>query len=217
MGFKNYTKTAVIGLFVISAAASGCMVRGGGTPNQGNTPGIQRQGYTGQIRPKGIANYNTGLATPFPVPGQRMGITPGITQPSPTPGPTIPKDVGVPVPNSSPPPDSIQDGRQKAENIRKQLLTMQELRDANVIVVGNAALVAFTPQNPSTDADTMKNMVISRVKQIDTGITNVTCSQSADVMNQVGKLYNDMANHRPMNEVTNDFNQIIKNIAPASR
>lgn len=109
------------------------------------------------------------------------------------------------------------DYRQKSNNVRNQVAAMGEVEKANVVVVGNTCLVGYKPSRLSKDVNATKKMISERVKQTDRSIDNVVVSESADVMDRVNRLYNDIANNRPMNEVNNEFKQLVNRVAPAAK
>jgi YhcN/YlaJ family sporulation lipoprotein len=202
MRFKKVEITLLTGICMISAMMSACTTNGR-TVNPARNMQIS----------------GTNSVTPAPYTGQRLSINPRTnnsriiatpdTSLSATPG-IINSDMQLPANNNK-------DNTQRAVEIKNRLAAMGELNKVNVFVIGNAALVGYSPSSPSSDIGAVKNMIINKVKETDRGITNVTVSESADVMSRINSLTNDMTNKRPMTEITNDFNNIIKSIAPVNR
>lgn len=147
----------------------------------------------------------------YNVPGQRLSITrqatPPTVQPSPSALPNVMQSV----------PQTVLDTSQRADNIKSKLSQMPEVKQAHVAIVGNNALVGISPTNTSQDANVLKSKVVDTVKSVDKGVAQVTVSESPDIMARIGNLSNDLVNRRPMNEVTAEFNQIVKSIVPMSR
>lgn len=104
--------------------------------------------------------------------------------------------------------------RQKSDNIRIQLNKMNELSQVGVIVTGNTALVGYSPSKKAKDVNTTKTMVANKVKQIDSSITNVVVSESADIMARINKLTTDISQNKPGNEIGNEVNQLLQRVAP---
>lgn len=191
MGFKKFAAISMAGICISAASLCGCAGRGR-TIDQYNTPVPQQQGLNGQ-------NLGAGMTTP--VPGQRLSTTPM--------GGTNPLDLQRL-------PQNMQNNRQQSENIKNQVEGMAEVDKASCSVVGNNAVVGYTPSNPSQDVNATKNMIIDKVKQLDNNITNVTVSESPEVMDRIGRIFNDMGSNRPADEISEEFNQLIRSITPAS-
>lgn len=170
------------------------------TPGQAATP-VPGQNLTGQnlqgVNPPGV--YPT---------QDRMGVLGG------TPAPN---QAAQPAPQLTTPQATMQTYNQRATNIRNQLATMNEIARVNAIVIDNTAVVGFTPKNTGADMNTLKRMIAERVRQIDPAVTNVTVSETADTMNKVNQLSNDMTNNRPINEIRTEVNQLMQRIAPTLR
>lgn len=111
----------------------------------------------------------------------------------------------------------ITDGRMKADRIKAQLANMNDIRNANVVVVGNTALVGFNTTTADVDPVRARDMVISKVKQADNSITNVLTTNAQDVLMSIGRLSDDITHNRPVNSIQNDFNQIVRSINPINR
>ncbi|MGI6778049.1 MAG: YhcN/YlaJ family sporulation lipoprotein [Acetivibrionales bacterium] len=106
--------------------------------------------------------------------------------------------------------------KQKAENISNQLKKMNEVDEVNTVCSGNTAVVAYDPSNTGGDTEKVKNEIINRVKDLEPTITNVVVSESADIMQKVKTLANNMAN-RPMNEIDDEIRKLIQQIQPTMR
>ncbi len=106
--------------------------------------------------------------------------------------------------------------QQRAEKIKKHLTNMNGLRNVNVMVMGNTALVGCEPTGNTTNTTAVRNSIIKKVKQADPAIVNVTVSESADIMDRMNRLGSDMTNNKPMKTITEEFNRMINGItAPA--
>lgn len=107
--------------------------------------------------------------------------------------------------------------RRKAESIKRQLLNMNGVADCDVIVMGNNALVGFRPSGRRGDANVVRSSIMNKVRQIDSTITNVTVSESSDIMDRMRRLGTDITNNRPINAITDEFNKLIDGLSPANR
>lgn len=103
----------------------------------------------------------------------------------------------------------------RAENIKKQLVSMPEVDDANCLVSGNTVIVGYRPSNNSRDVNATKNKIINMVKQIDKNADTVAVSESGDIMNQIQNLTNDIAN-KPMSEINQEIRQLLQKINPVT-
>ncbi|MGE4284500.1 MAG: YhcN/YlaJ family sporulation lipoprotein [Clostridia bacterium] len=106
--------------------------------------------------------------------------------------------------------------KKRADNIRNQLSNSIGTAPTNVIVNGNTALIGYTPTDTSRDANAMRDTITNRVKQIDSTITNVVVSDSADMMTRINQLSNDITDgtrnniNNGMNDLNTRFNQLIQ-------
>lgn len=104
----------------------------------------------------------------------------------------------------------ITEGRGKADNIKRQLEAMREVRNVNVVVLGNSALVGFNTADASVDAAKARDMVINKVKQIDNTITNVMATDSQDMLPGITRLSDDITNNRAADTIGDNFNRMIR-------
>lgn len=102
--------------------------------------------------------------------------------------------------------------RQKADNIRNRLGNIDGIRQINAVVNGNTALIGYIPSGKAANANTTRNMITDRVKQFDNTITNVIVSDSADFSSRIRRLVDNINSNKPMNDLNNEFNQLIQNI-----
>jgi len=129
--------------------------------------------------------------------GVNQGINPGINQ-------------GTNLAQTAP-------NLQKANNIKRQLMNMTGVQDANVIVMGNTALVGLKTRTTTKDITALRTSIANKVKAIDNTITNVTVSDSTDIMDRMNRLGTDITNNRPVNTITDEFNNLVRGVAPGTR
>ncbi|GAE90038.1 YhcN/YlaJ family sporulation lipoprotein [Acetivibrio straminisolvens] len=217
---KNFIKAASLslGITLASLPLVGCNM-GGGT-DQGNQPGRAARQNTQQLTtPDGNTNRFLNMDM-NPADGNGMnndlfgknngagndGLLGGNMMGTPSMGPD----------QNTPAPQGNTFMREKSANITSQLAAIPEIGQANVLVVGNSCLVAYSPENAQGDANARKNMVINKVKEIDPSITNVIVTESNDVMNKISKITNDIANNKSMDQVNNEIMQLMNQVAPAT-
>lgn len=107
--------------------------------------------------------------------------------------------------------------RQKADAIKRQLVNMTGVDKANVVVMGNTALVGFKPIGNTRNVGVAKTNIAKKVKAVDKTITNVVVSESTGVLDRINKLSMDITSNKPINAITTEFNNIVKGIAPVAR
>lgn len=140
----------------------------------------------------GIVNgdINGNLNNTAPVPGTIVGTTPGAYA------------------------DNVNNMRSKSQNIEREVENLANIKDANVMVVGNTALVACDPNTAAVNTNALRTSITQTVKSIDPTITNVVITESADMMTSVNQMFSNM-NNKSMNQITQDFNNMLRQITPS--
>jgi len=105
--------------------------------------------------------------------------------------------------------------RDLANRIASQVRNLNGVRDCQVVVMGDTALVGFSPESNRGNINAIKNDIIRRVKQTDRSIRNVTVTESSDFMSKLERLSNDIMNNRPVNTIRNEFNTLMRDLNPA--
>lgn len=203
---KKFLQNAAVamGLTALSLSLAACNVNPSNRTPRG-TGIIDREirndmpysdtGYQ-RIHNTGLNNRVNRFATP--VPGNvKTGITP---LPGITPGPNT---------NNI----TMTDMQTKSLNIERQLESLANVKDASVMVVGNTALVACNPASTGVDMTTLRNSITQKVKSVDPSITNVVITESADVRTSIQQLFSNM-NNKSINQITQEFNKLIRDITP---
>lgn len=149
----------------------------------------------------------------------------GLNLPGTSPGPYMGKGNRISV---SPSPGTGYNGtgqqiqqqtgfdRTKADNLRSRLGDIDGIRQINAIVNGNTALIGYTPSGKAANANSTRQMITDRVKQLDSTITNVVVSDSADFSSRISRLVNNINNSKPMDDLNREFNQLMQNIKTGS-
>ena len=207
---KKFLKTAAftMGLSVMSLPMVACNMNPDNTTPQ-RTGIINRQNIndTTPYSDTGYQRINTknnrAKKLPSPIPDSRFGTInftplPGVNIGA-TPAPIITND--------------MTDMRTKAQNIATQLKSFPEVKDANVMVVGNTALVAFETNRTDADLTNLKDKLTERVKTIDPSVDNVILTEASYARTGIQQLLNDM-NNKSINQLTQDFNELVRRISP---
>ncbi len=92
------------------------------------------------------------------------------------------------------------------------------VENANAVVMGDTCLLAYEPENRAdTNMDRLKETIAERVKNSDKSIKKVVVSDSADIMDRVNQLSNDMTNNRNAESIGSEINDLIQRINPVVR
>lgn len=207
---KSNLKTVLVafaGTCLISATLSAC-AQAGTERAPGPNAGQQLQNMQTQgINRNNLVNTTTELRQ-----GNMTDTNPGNNQ-----GMNLRNNQGMNLGNNQANQQQTAPNRQKADNIKRQLMNMNGVADANVIVMGNTALVGFKPSGNRGDVNAVRSNIMNKVKEIDSTITNVTVSESADIMDRMNRLGTDITNNRPVNTITDEFNKMIDGLNPATQ
>ncbi len=199
---SKYTSICAILLATsIFVTLTACSASGKNAQNPGQGGTNQQVGYTPGPAPQ----------SPYPGTGQGVGNligenngsilgknTPGNN--TATPQPPMIRNMGFDMP--------------KADNLVKQIGSIDGAGQIKVIVNGNTALVGYKPTGTAKDAATIKNTIGNKIKQADQSITNVVVSDSADVHAKISKLSDEIRSDRPGGNLLDRFKQIIQGIRP---
>lgn len=104
--------------------------------------------------------------------------------------------------------------KQKADNIKSQLVKTPGLQNVSVIVSGNTALIGYSSTGTVKDKETKKNTVTTKVKQIDKSITNVLVGDSSEIAAQISNLSTDITSNKAGNDLGNRFNRLVQSLRP---
>lgn len=105
----------------------------------------------------------------------------------------------------------------KSEKIKAQLEKMSGVDDVSVIVLGNTALVGCDINNNANNnrtgnTDDLRNKIVQQVKSLDKSVTNCIVTDKPEILERINALGNDITNGKPGNEITDEFNRIIRSI-----
>ncbi|WP_010248069.1 YhcN/YlaJ family sporulation lipoprotein [Acetivibrio cellulolyticus] len=210
---KKFLQTAAIamGLTIFTLPLAACNTRPNYYMSPGKTGIIQKQNVTqyGTRIGNNLVN-NTGRTNVVsPLPNAVISPIPGGAVVAPIPG------VAVVSPVPGAPVNTSYNMTERAMSIKSQVKNVPQVKDANVIVVGDTALVACSPSNAAANTDALKKAVTQRVKSFDPTITKVVVSESPDMMTNVNQMYNNLTT-KSINQITQDFNNLIKQITPSA-
>jgi len=102
----------------------------------------------------------------------------------------------------------------KSKQIKAQLEKMSGVDDVSVIVLGNTALVGCDIKNDNRtgNTDDLRNKIMQKVKNMDNSITNCVVTDKPEILERIKTLGEDITNGKPGNQITEEFNRIIKSI-----
>ncbi|NMB95497.1 MAG: hypothetical protein GYA02_02640 [Clostridiaceae bacterium] len=113
----------------------------------------------------------------------------------------------------------------KSGQIKAQLEKMSGVDDVSVIVLGNTALIGCDINNNANannrnnannnrtgNTDDLRNKIVQQVKNMDKSITNCIVTDKPELLEKINALGKDIANGEPGNEITEEFNRIIRSI-----
>lgn len=101
---------------------------------------------------------------------------------------------------------------QKSNNIMKNMGTIDGTRNIKAIVNGSTALVGYTPSGTMRNTLATKSAITKKVKSLDKSITNVVVTDSADIMNSINRLANDIKSNKVGSSLNNTFNQLVNKV-----
>ncbi len=211
---KKFIQTAVVtlGLTIFTLPLTACNT---GTNNYMNP---QRTGITGNEN-----NTQFGSPVRFPARNDRINnndtlldSTDRTIAGTPAPGAQVPRvqAPGVQAPDTAF-DNNTNNMREKSLTIKSYVENLPEVKDANVVVLGNTAVVACNPSTGTVNSTALRDAITQRVKSSDTSIKNVLVTESPDMMANLDQMFNNMTN-RPMNEISRDFNQLVRQISPTT-
>lgn len=170
----------------------GCQGQQDATP-QGQQPGVQQPG------------------------GQQLG-TPGVQAPgmrNQENGDLLDNNQNMNQPGIQMEQGNMQNNEQRARRLETELGKMNEVDKINAVCSGDTAVIAYSPAGASPNMDATKKLIENKVRQIDPTINNVAVSESADIMQKVKKMADDMGN-KPINQIDDEIKQLMNQIRPTT-
>lgn len=112
------------------------------------------------------------------------------------------------------------DANRKAQNITNKLTAMEPIENASCVVNGKTALVGIDvadDQQGNNNTQNLKNDLVTKIKKMEPGITNVVITESPDLYQRINNLSKDATTGNTMRGMTNEFTEIMNRIMPATR
>jgi len=106
--------------------------------------------------------------------------------------------------------------RQRASTIKKQLMNMNGIEEAEVIVMGNDALVGVRTSG-NAGVGQLRSTIARKIKQIDNTIKNVTVSDASDVMLRMRRLSSGNRTNAGANRNNRNGDNVMDDIADEFR
>ena len=98
--------------------------------------------------------------------------------------------------------------KQRASRIKRLLLGMRDVAEADVIVMGDTCLVGIKTDGNAGNTANVRDSIARRVKQADNTIKNCTVSDSSDTRAQIRRLLSATGNKTT--NFADEFNKLIR-------
>ena len=104
----------------------------------------------------------------------------------------------------------------RSKSISEKLSAIDGVSNANVVITGKTALVGVDmPSNTESDKTTqMKNMIETKVKEIDSDIDNVVVTSDVDLSKRIKNVGSDMEGGKPLTGLVEEMEEIMRRITP---
>lgn len=104
----------------------------------------------------------------------------------------------------------------RSKAISNKVAEIEGIKDANVVITGNTALVGIDIPKDTKDSRTteLKNAVQTMVKNSDNKIDNVVVTADADLTQRIKTVGNDVENGKPISGFGEEIKEIMKRITP---
>lgn len=100
---------------------------------------------------------------------------------------------------------------EKAKSIVQEILKLNGVEKAVVVVNKNIALIGIKLQNVSEDnRQYFKDIAVAKVKKIAPEISNAEVTFDDAMYNRISRLNNDISKGKPLDGIKDDFNNILK-------
>lgn len=117
--------------------------------------------------------------------------------------------------NREPTADSMQDSK-RAETLKDRIEDLSDIKSATVVVSGNTAYVgvdiAAKLQGKMTDQ--LKEKVIDKAKQTDTGLSRVYVSADVDTISRLKNYAKDIRDGKPISGIIQQVDEMFRRPAP---
>lgn len=112
---------------------------------------------------------------------------------------------------------NVADAHKAIGDIEQELERLSEVEEAQVVIAGHSAAVGlkFDNQYQGGIDDRMKEMVEERIKGVVSGVTEISLTDDADLMEQLKALGDRMEGAADMAEIQNELDAIIKKMTSA--
>ncbi|KPU28395.1 hypothetical protein TR13x_03085 [Caloranaerobacter sp. TR13] len=105
----------------------------------------------------------------------------------------------------------------RAEKIADSIVDLPGVDDATVVITGNTALVGVDIEEDLEGkvVTDLKKQIVTRVKQIDKNIKNVTVTADPDLFERIDDIAQEINKGRGMSEFADEVKEIIRRITPS--
>ncbi|SHH70600.1 sporulation lipoprotein, YhcN/YlaJ family [Caloranaerobacter azorensis DSM 13643] len=105
----------------------------------------------------------------------------------------------------------------RAEKIADSIVDLPGVNDATVVITGNTALVGVDIEKELEGkvVTDLKKQIVTRVKQTDKDIKNVTVTADPDLFERIDDIAQEINRGRGMSEFADEVKEIIRRITPS--
>ncbi|KGG80555.1 hypothetical protein Y919_05470 [Caloranaerobacter azorensis H53214] len=105
----------------------------------------------------------------------------------------------------------------RAEKIADSIVDLPGVDDATVVITGNTALVGVDIEKELEGkvVTDLKKQIVTRVKQTDKDIKNVTVTADPDLFERIDDIAQEINRGRGMSEFADEVKEIIRRITPS--
>lgn len=98
----------------------------------------------------------------------------------------------------------------KAKNMVNELIKIQGIKKAVVVINGTTVLVGLEVQDTSNNTGLLKDCVYQKIKIMDSNLSKVEITTNKDIYKRISKLNDDITNNRPISGIKDDFTNLLK-------
>lgn len=104
----------------------------------------------------------------------------------------------------------------RSKSISEKLSKLDGINNPNVVITGKTALVGVDLATNTEDSKTteLKNMVQSKVKEIDSDIDNVVVTSDMDLTKRIKNVGKDIEDGKPISGLLEEIEEVMRRITP---
>ena len=106
--------------------------------------------------------------------------------------------------------------KERADKIINQLEKIDGIDEVSAVLNGKTDVVVYNPTDPDNTSNEIDTMIAGKVKDVDKSITKVEISHSSSAMTKIKELTDNIRQNKPMEELNDMFQQLMRTINPQS-